>query len=85
MKILNNECNVLTYKQLIEYLSSLEYTTSFKTMKRNKIEYINIPVSFDIETSNFKDTSGEKVALMYHWQLAIYDNVITGRTWGEFL
>lgn len=85
MKILNNECNILTYKQLIEYLSSLEYTTSFKTMKRNKIEYINIPVSFDIETSNFKDTSGEKVALMYHWQLAIYDNVITGRTWGEFL
>ena len=27
----------------------------------------------------------EKKAIMYIWQFAIYDNVIIGRTWNEFI
>ena len=40
-----------------------------------------IPAAFDIETTNDKET---KSAYMYHWQFALADNVIAGRTWDEF-
>lgn len=41
--------------------------------------YLNIPMSFDIET-----TSLETGAYMYIWMFAIYNNVIIGRTWEDF-
>ena len=40
-----------------------------------------IPCAFDIETTNDVNT---KAAFMYHWQAAVGDNVIAGRTWDEF-
>lgn len=49
-----------------------------------KIWYCNIPCSFDIETSSFFNEKGEKQAIMYIWQFAIFDNVIIGRTWNDF-
>ena len=42
--------------------------------------YLDIPMGFDIET-----TSTESGAYMYIWMLSIYDNVIIGRTWEEFV
>ena len=32
-----------------------------------KTKYLNIPISFDIETSSFYDTDGNKTAIMYIW------------------
>ena len=40
-------------------------------------------MSFDIETTSFFERD-EKTALMYHWQFAINEYVITGRRWEEF-
>lgn len=73
---------------------------SIPIVKNNKkIEYLNVPCSFDIETYSFKTCSQcehkcknnineckykLKVATMYVWAFAIYDNVVIGRTWDEF-
>lgn len=49
-----------------------------------KIEYINAPAAYDIETSSFYQDS-EKKAIMYCWALGLNGAVILGRTWEEFL
>lgn len=55
-----------------------------KTRSKNKIEYINIPCSFDIETSSFY-YNDEKCCCMYEWTLGLNGACIIGRTWGDFL
>ena len=53
-----------------------------------KIEYYNIPCSFDIETTSFFRSTGnieEKAAIMYAWTVGINGAVIFGRTWEEFM
>ena len=59
-------------------------------IEKGKIQYFNIPASFDIETSSFmvnNDLTGSemKAACMYIWQLGINGTVIYGRTWDEFI
>ena len=50
-----------------------------------KIEYFNIAVSFDIETSSFEDYQGNKAAIMYIWAMDINGHSFIGRTWDEWL
>lgn len=57
---------------------------TIKIIKKKNIDYLNVAVSFDIETSSFYE-NGNKKAIMYIWQFAIDDNVIYGRTWNEFI
>lgn len=52
--------------------------------RKQNVEYYNIPVAFDIETSSFYDGL-EKRACMYIWMFSIDDNIIIGRTWDDFL
>ena len=60
--------------------------SEINTVKKKKIEYINIPCSFDIETSSFFRSNGnEKVAIMYEWTLGINGLCIIGRTWKQFI
>ena len=47
--------------------------------KKGKTEYYNIACSFDIETSSFLDSNGEKTAILYHWQIQIEEYQETGR------
>ena len=53
-----------------------------------KTKYLNVPCSFDIETTSFFRSTGngeqEKAAIMYVWAFGIYGAVIVGRTWSEF-
>ena len=58
-----------------------------KFIKSNKkIEYLNIPICFDIETSSYETAPSEnRVGIMYGWTLSIYGYVILGRTWEDFL
>lgn len=57
-----------------------------KFIKNNKkLEYANIPVAFDIETTSFVNPDGEKCATMYAFVLGINGKCIIGRTWDEFL
>lgn len=51
--------------------------------KNSKIEYYNISVSFDIETSSFM-YEHEKAACMYVWAMCIDGHYFTGRTWSQF-
>lgn len=51
----------------------------------NKKEVYNIPCSFDIEASSFRDGGTNfKAACMYIWQFGFNGSVIYGRTWDEF-
>ena len=52
---------------------------------QGKTKYLNIPVSFDTETTSFYNDNGEKTAIMYVWMLGICGLVVMGRTWEEWL
>ena len=84
-----NNSNVYEASQLAEALKEAFEDRDIELVESNKIEYFNIPASFDIETSSFiasKDENGEpvKAATMYIWQLGLNGTVIYGRTWDEF-
>ena len=51
---------------------------------KNSKRYLNIPCSFDIETTSF-EYRGEKRATMYVWCLNIDGFKIIGRTWYEYM
>ena len=55
----------------------------YKIRSKKKVQYIETPCAFDIETSSFY-YNGEKTAIMYEWTLGLNGLVIIGRTWGEF-
>ena len=48
-------------------------------------KYLNIPISFDTETTSFYDKDGEKTAIVYVWMLGIAGLVIMGRTMEEWI
>lgn len=50
-----------------------------------RCKYLNIPLSFDTETSSFYDANGNKTAIVYVWMLGICGKVIVGRTWDEWI
>lgn len=57
----------------------------YNEVVKKGISYINLPVSFDIETTSFME-DGEYRANMYVWQMCIGENlVILGRTWDSWL
>lgn len=60
---------------------------NIKRFKKNKTEFYNYPVAFDIETSSFRDEDGEPRACMYVWQMCFGDSdfIVVGRTWEEWL
>ena len=63
-----------------------ELLTDIKFIKNNKkLEYGNIPVSFDIETTSFYTSDGMEQATMYAWIFTINEKIIIGRTWDEFI
>ena len=61
-------------------------TIEFPTIRTNKkIEYVNLPCGFDIETTSTTH-DGAKAAFMYIWAIGIGHggNVYYGRTWEQF-
>lgn len=71
------------YDNVYEDLEELFSKVDRKIRKKYKIEYYDIPVTFDIETTSFYEDN-EKRACMYIWMFSIDDNIIIGRTWDEF-
>lgn len=66
-----------------------KYLKNAQIKKTNKrIEFFNVPCSFDIETTSFFRSTGnieEKAAIMYEWTLGLNGAVIIGRTREDFL
>lgn len=61
-----------------------EYELNKKSTKSGK--YIYPFLTFDIETSDFYYNHGKNYeTFMYIWQVCIEDDVIFGRTWGDFI
>lgn len=95
---INVPCIDGTHKEIVynirdfplKKFDAVEYVT-----KRGKkpCKYLNIACAFDIETTNIKKLDLKNVSretfygesFMYHWQFCIYDTVVFGRTWEEFL
>lgn len=65
---------------------------SAKVSTKKKINYLELPCAFDIETTNIYkrtkdgniDNSLRPYAFMYHWQFCIRNEVTFGRTWSQF-
>lgn len=71
----------INYDELDKILLSFTFV---KKYKKAKVEYGNIPCSFDTETTSTK-VDGQKVAFTYFWQFALSDRFYCyGRTWEEF-
>lgn len=76
--------HIFSIRQKKFFMDEVYKNCNIKVVKDNKrVEYYNIPVSFDIETTSFYSKL-EKCAIMYEWSFAIYDYVIIGRTWEDY-
>jgi len=74
---LNNQ--YYTYAQLDSFMQVAASTvTNEDFVAKRKIEYVNIPCAFDIETSSFYE-GDEKRACCYCWQFGFNGLVIIGR------
>ena len=70
--------------ELINYLTSLKITTTYKKECGVKIAYNEVVASLDIETTS-TEVRGDKFAFMYEWTFGIEDFICYGRYWSEFL
>ena len=76
---------IFTPYQIPLLLKELQDNIKIKLYKKRKgAYYLNLPCSFDIETSSFYD-KGEKVSIMYLWGMSIAGLIVIGRTWEEFI
>lgn len=81
-KLLEKQVLEETYSKVIKQIK--ESKLVYKMQQKKKIEYYNIPISFDIESSSFYE-NGEKRCIMYIWQMCfLLDDVILGRSWLEW-
>lgn len=67
-------------------VSRLNYTMNqenFEWVYSHKVHYLNIPISFDIETSSFYEGIAKK-AIMYIWTCNVNGTTFIGRTWKQF-
>ena len=64
----------------LNYMRSQE---NFEWVYSHKVHYLNIPISFDIETSSFYEGIAKK-AIMYIWTCNVNGTTFIGRTWNQF-
>lgn len=69
---------------IVSRLNTVKSRPNFDWVYSHKIHYLNIPMSFDIETTSFKDGLAKK-AIMYIWTLNVNGETFIGRTWKQFV
>ena len=69
---------------VVSRLNEIKNRPNYKFVYSNKVHYLNIPTSFDIETSSFKEGMAKK-AIMYIWTFNINGVTFIGRTWQQFV
>lgn len=68
---------------IVSRLNYIKSQENFKWVYSHKVHYLNIPISFDIETSSFYDGIAKK-AIMYIWTCNVNGTTFIGRTWKQF-
>lgn len=69
---------------IVSRLNEIKEKLNFKWAYSHKVHYLNIPCSFDIETTSFYDGLAKK-AIMYIWTCNINGTTFYGRTWQQFI
>lgn len=68
------------------YSSIHDIIVTPKFIRKNRnLEYLNAPISFDIEATSFYNENREKHCVMYAFNFGINGRCVRGRTWREFI
>lgn len=85
LSFLTQDCLVdCSSDDVVSRLNEIKKRPNYQFVYSNKVHYLNIPTSFDIETSSFKEGVAKK-AIMYIWTFNINGTTFIGRTWEEFV
>lgn len=68
---------------IVSRLNYIKSQENFEWVYSHKVHYLNIPISFDIETSSFYEGIAKK-AIMYIWTCNVNGTTFIGRTWKQF-
>ena len=68
---------------IVSRLNYIMNQENFEWVYSHKVHYLNIPISFDIETSSFYEGIAKK-AIMYIWTCNVNGITFIGRTWKQF-
>ena len=68
---------------IVSRLNYIKSQENFEWVYSHKVHYLNIPISFDIETSSFYEGVAKK-AIMYIWTCNVNGTTFIGRTWKQF-
>ena len=68
---------------IVSRLNYIKSQENFEWVYSHKVHYLNIPISFDIETSSFYEGVAKK-ATMYIWTCNVNGTTFIGRTWKQF-
>ena len=68
---------------VVSRLNYIKNQENFEWVYSHKVHYLNIPISFDIETSSFYEGVAKK-AIMYIWTCNVNGTTFIGRTWKQF-
>lgn len=71
--------NISFIRDALETVPSLVEVSHYRG-----VEYVELPFSFDIETSSWYNLNNEKRGCMYCWQVGLNGRWLLGRTWKEF-
>ena len=75
--------NAYPISQLIDFYKEAILDKNVELVRDGDTNYFNIPCSFDIEVSSWKE-GDMHLATMYIWQFGLNGSVIYGRTWDEW-
>lgn len=80
----SSNCGEVDKDVIVSRLNEIKEKENYEWCYSHKVHYLNIPVSFDIETSSFYDGLAKK-AIMYIWTCNINGTTFIGRTWKQFV
>ena len=80
----SSNCGEVDKDLIVSRLNEIKNRPNFEWVYSHKVHYLNIPCSFDIETSSFKEGIAKK-AIMYIWTCNINGTTFIGRTWKQFV
>lgn len=77
----DSQSEIMNLREWLKKISS--YDNLY--VKHSGIETLNLPLSFDIETTSWHDVKDNRRATMYAFVIGVYGEVFAGRTWDDFL